>query len=512
MNLPFILDVSLGLIFIYLILSLLASEIQELVATVFQWRAEHLRRSIEVLLSGDAENSEEARIIQLANQIYANPLIKGINQEAKGFLAVLPRRFTWSIASFYRGFKKPQPGFQETVSVFGKENHSGPSYIPAETFATSLMETLQIPTLTQKLTESRLESFKNQSLNEIQDIIFQLQDQAIADDHFPQFLSTVYQGFAGVQADFEQVSWNFQQNEINLNDSMTRMAESLDRYINYFQEEMPKDELSGKALRRLQFIRKDVFNDVEKSISIGRLRPNIKEVVQLVNTGSNVYKEFTAAIQDQDSETYQNLHKVIQMLPDSVAKKLDVLADRAQTRVKNTGESIGTLRQEIETYFDRTMDRASGVYKRNAKGVALLIGFGLAVTANADALHMVERLSKDSALRDTITNNAGEVLRQNPNSSLVNLENLKNQAEQVLTDVSLPIGWTDVNLRQQIGWAPRQREIFPVFKFLSMILGWIISGVAIAMGAPFWFDLLGKVVNVRNTGKAPASSSDNQVK
>jgi hypothetical protein len=36
MNLPFILDVALGLIFIYLILSLLASEIQELLTTVLQ--------------------------------------------------------------------------------------------------------------------------------------------------------------------------------------------------------------------------------------------------------------------------------------------------------------------------------------------------------------------------------------------------------------------------------------------------------------------------------------------
>ncbi|EFA73985.1 hypothetical protein CRD_00907 [Raphidiopsis brookii D9] len=34
-----------------------------------------------------------------------------------------------------------------------------------------------------------------------------------------------------------------------------------------------------------------------------------------------------------------------------------------------------------------------------------------------------------------------------------------------------------------------------------MIMGWLVSGFAIAMGAPFWFDLLGKVMNVRNTGK-----------
>ena len=44
----------------------------------------------------------------------------------------------------------------------------------------------------------------------------------------------------------------------------------------------------------------------------------------------------------------------------------------------------------------------------------------------------------------------------------------------------------------------------------TMLIGWLISGIAIAMGAPFWFDLLGKVMNVRNTGKPPKSSTTDQ--
>jgi hypothetical protein len=39
-------------------------------------------------------------------------------------------------------------------------------------------------------------------------------------------------------------------------------------------------------------------------------------------------------------------------------------------------------------------------------------------------------------------------------------------------------------------------------------LGWWISAIAISMGAPFWFDLLGKVINVRNTGR-PSSPPNN---
>ncbi|PMB27750.1 hypothetical protein CEN45_00525, partial [Fischerella thermalis CCMEE 5198] len=181
MNLPFILDVAIGLIFIYLILSLLASEIQELIATVFQWRAEHLKKSIEILLAGDVESAEEAHVIQLANRIYDNPLVKNINQEAKGLFVTIPRKITWAIGSLYRMVKKPRPGTDKSTSIFGEKKHSGPSYIPADIFATTLVETLQIPALVQKLTESRLKKFKEQRLAEIEEIIIKLQEQTSGD-------------------------------------------------------------------------------------------------------------------------------------------------------------------------------------------------------------------------------------------------------------------------------------------------------------------------------------------
>lgn len=42
----------------------------------------------------------------------------------------------------------------------------------------------------------------------------------------------------------------------------------------------------------------------------------------------------------------------------------------------------------------------------------------------------------------------------------------------------------------------------------GILLGWLVTGVAIAMGAPFWFDLMSKLMNVRNTGTKPASISE----
>ncbi|MEO1431794.1 MAG: hypothetical protein AAFV71_22585 [Cyanobacteria bacterium J06633_8] len=504
MNLPFILDIALGLVFTYLILSLLASEIQELLATLLQWRAAHLRKSIEILLAGGVRNSEEAKVIQLVNQIYSNPLLKNINQEAKGFLATLPRKVTWAASSLTRPFKIARPGTSKSETIFGNGQHSGPSYIPADIYATTLMETLRIPDFSQKLSESRLEKFKNERLAEIQNILFTLEGQVQGDEKFTNFLGLIYQEFAEMQADFEQILWNYNQKKADLDTSINRMAESLDRYIYTFQTEIPDSEYTNKAVRKLNFLKQDTFASSERAIMLGGLQPNVSEIVQLMKKGSTVYKEFEEAIKDKDNQTYQNLQQLTNVLPQSITENLTVLAHRTKTRIGKTESGLNILKQEMESSFNSSMARASGVYKRNSKGVALLIGFVIAVTANADAFHMISRLSTDSALRNTIVNNAGDILvRNQENLNYVDIGTLRSQTEEALSDISLPIGWTETNIKQQVGSFSSNSGGWTSLRFARAIPGWIISGIAIAMGAPFWFDLIGKVSKVRNTGSKP---------
>jgi hypothetical protein len=161
------------------------------------------------------------------------------------------------------------------------------------------------------------------------------------------------------------------------------------------------------------------------------------------------------------------------------------------------------------------MDRASGVYKRNAKGVAFLIGLILAFAANADTFHIVNRLSKDTPLRYAITQNAGQITSscsssQGTQESTSQLDCIRQEVNQTLDKISLPLGWSTVNLSQQEeegkGWQLNGFSFAP----LRRILGWMVSGFAISMGAPFWFELLGKIINVRNTGPKPASSAEKE--
>lgn len=248
----------------------------------------------------------------------------------------------------------------------------------------------------------------------------------------------------------------------------------------------------------------------------------------------------------QNYQTYGELQRILQKVPASVKQSLAVLARRAQSKVHQVDNQADQLTQEVAAWFDRSMSRASGVYKRNAKGVAILIGFLIAILANADTFHIVSRLADDDDLRQIIAQRAGEISQRSPNTQLTTaqeLRDLKSEVDTVLKEVSFPIQWTPTNLRDQLycpatkpttnlnDWQAFYQDCLPGqpvasqnFNLLRigqmavrhpinvgrMLIGWFVSGIAISMGAPFWFDLLSKVMNVRNTGAKPAPVVDKE--
>lgn len=66
-----------------------------------------------------------------------------------------------------------------------------------------------------------------------------------------------------------------------------------------------------------------------------------------------------------------------------------------------------------------------------------------------------------------------------------------------LAELHFPIGWTDAKVNDPLWW-------------LAHVLGWLITAGLIMLGAPFWFDLLGKLVPLRSSGQAPAKAADDK--
>jgi hypothetical protein len=69
-----VLEVAIGLFFVYLTLSVVCSALNETVSSIFSWRAKFLREGVANLL--EPENQPRGR--KLAEQLYMHPLINGL--------------------------------------------------------------------------------------------------------------------------------------------------------------------------------------------------------------------------------------------------------------------------------------------------------------------------------------------------------------------------------------------------------------------------------------------------
>lgn len=500
MNLPQLLDIAIGLFFIYLILSLLSSEIQELLATLVQWRAKHLKKSIESLLVGGGESADKdltkARII--ANELYNDPLINTLNQEARGPIVTWFRNLVkfWGLLAFkiYCWMQKKDEVKQR---IFGHKD-SGPSYIQAETFATTLFKTIGIQKLVQKASGVSLEKFSQELIEDIKSIVHSFPEPDLSNE----IKSHVDGGFNLVETGFNRIVQDLKNNKATLKTSLTRMEGTLNIYLDDVKYFLPEN---SELLRRIRSLSIQTFDSTNKAVLLRSLQRSVTEVL-------GDYKILKKALEDPSSESHKKIQaiygsvenlvdeKVINNLPDYLLETLSTIAKRTQIKIEDIDQEIQHFQKEIETWFDRSMDRASGVYKRNAKGVAILIGMLVATAANADTLHIVGRLSKDSALRTTITERA---IRSRQGDDI-------DQVEQALDNVSLPIGWSSANLEQQAEESKQWQINRWSFAFVKRIVGWILSAIAIAMGAPFWFDILGKFINVRNAGPKPISHTQDR--
>jgi hypothetical protein len=411
MNLPSILNVAIGLIFIYLILSLLSSEIQEILATLLQWRAKHLQQSIELLVYGG--NKVQSRIVKTEEKT------DNLNAEES-------------------------PPIPAEDSPFSEE----------ATRISTTSDVLSLPLVSQTTTN-----------DDIRNDIAKTKELVKAVYEHPLIKS--------------------------LNQEAKSLAEKL-------REDQEAKSLTGKIKRKLNPYRISGPSYIPSETFATTL-------VNIVQGSSSLHDKLEISLTDFQQALNENSLKSI--LPEDLRVTLINLAEKSQLQVAKNNKEIEKLQQEIANWFDESMQRASGVYKRNAKGVSFLIGLLVAVGINADTLNITNRLYKSQNLPQII-NKITDNIVENNNQCLqdVNRKDCLNNIDLVLDDFSsLPVGWSSSNVKEQwrtprnlpdelawLGW------LWTLVKFIT---GLLLTTIAIGMGAPFWFELLGKFINVRNTGK-----------
>jgi hypothetical protein len=205
--------------------------------------------------------------------------------------------------------------------------------------------------------------------------------------------------------------------------------------------------------------------------------PNSKPSYIPSRTFALALLDLVAPANTDGNRTLADLKAGMANLPAPLQKTLTNLLDEAQHDVER-------LKTQIEIWFNNGMDRASGWYKRKTQWIQFFIGLTLVILLNIDSVHIGRALfAVNSPLRASLVESAKSFVAQpgGPNKSM-------KDAVDAISSASLPIGWSEVPKPDQ--WP-------------TVIVGWLITAFAVSLGAPFWFDLLNKFVNIRASGKAP---------
>ena len=234
----------------------------------------------------------------------------------------------------------------------------------------------------------------------------------------------------------------------------------------------------------------------------------------------------------------------------SAASKEDSPVAKALVQAVDFGATqIDQLRTELEAWYNSVMDRVAGWYKRRSQLVLFLNGVVIAVALNANSIIIAQALYVDDALRTRVDALASEVhdgaAAAQPAASAkplvpssaataaanctaapadttvtpVQFNACVSDLDLRLRSTGLPVGWTELGrtrARSYVLCSPERCEALQsrdqILRFagglLLLLLGYLGTAAALALGAPFWFDVLNKIMVVRSTVKPQEKSSD----
>lgn len=201
------------------------------------------------------------------------------------------------------------------------------------------------------------------------------------------------------------------------------------------------------------------------------------------------------ALSDKGEGTlFSQIERGVAQLPPGYAKQ------SLTTFLIAAAGDLEALRRRVETWFDDSMDRLSGIYKRWAQLIHFLFGLMVAILFNVDSINIAGVLWHSADKREAIAMQAQSFVTSH--AELAN-EAAPNVSETINLLQNLPV---------PLGWTPELLHRTDPSAWLFSLTGWLVTGFAISLGAPFWFDLLQKLmnINVRGAGPKPASTSGAQ--
>ncbi|MEY4512622.1 MAG: hypothetical protein RLZZ450_4744, partial [Pseudomonadota bacterium] len=225
--------------------------------------------------------------------------------------------------------------------------------------------------------------------------------------------------------------------------------------------------------------------------------------------------------------TFESLRQSVLELPNQKVQRALL------TALDTAHNDLDLARKNLEAWYDGSMDRVSGWYKRSTQTIIMLIALVVVGGLNVNVITIADHLYRDQSLREAVVGSAAGVAKDLSYAD----------ASSKFEAMRLPVGWGD----GQAGWgAPRTRgervelantrltrdyekklaldaatagappvlvtlQSLPVDRWHDVfgpLVGLLVTVLAAMLGAPFWFDVLNKIMVIRATVKPHEKSRE----
>lgn len=469
-----ILEVAIGIIFVYLLLSLICTALNEGIASLIDKRGRNLMGGIKNLLN-------DPEFTGLAQQVYNHGLIGGISQHASN-----PNKVTRL-----------------------------PSYMSGQNFSLALLDIL---------------GARGVIAGKYGDLLANAES---ADDAYEKALqaATATPGNPQLAEAANQAKAAREQARAAMENIADQAKAGYDKAMHSAKSAPEDASLANVAIQA-----KNTFDTINAAIKMLDARraaiasaKNPKEARLLLTAGTTLKEAlaFARTFAAQSSDPLGNIQEGLKRLPEGDTKEtLLVLIDKTRREVAAVEHQAEAFRRNLEGWFNNAMERVGGWYKRWTQRVLLFLATAVVVISNADTVMLIQRLSKDNVLRASLVAAAQDAVKAQPalESPAPPMEGAASQPAQsppidaknntpglravlkTAESIKLPVGWSfnpsDAGYfrNPELSWDYAGWAFYKLF-------GLLVSILAVSMGAPFWFDTLSKFVNLRSAGTPPGETS-----
>ena len=499
-----VLDTAIGLVFVFLLVSMLVTITNELISAVLLSRAKWLRYGMDRLLGST-----------WAAKIYSHPLVEGST------------------------FAAPTATGDPSGAPSRPTRGSGPSYLTSRAFTDVLLHFVQredavlskvLDAVRAELVKPAVDDLAGPALHVA---VIAAATAAVPDGASTSVVSDLARFLKGRRDAFvTSLLSDLRGRVAHVDDALKKpVIDELDN-LAAVQKDLGPGDVQARLTAAIGRIGKSGATGEGRQatgeVGTERLVGDLATMVGRLGSGYTVGNA-VADIQRFIADIPTNyLQESIDRIEDKrVRRTLHTLLDDAERDVEH-------FKRNIEVWFNNAMDRVSGWYKRRSQWVIGGLCIVASVGLNVDSMAVVDYLQTNSGVRDALVAKAkafsdrnatavaqlpargpgdgnGAAPAPDPEKTMGAITNQLEVVRTELTGLKLPVGWK---------WAPDQpgtaeettkrdpyRLEFRAAELRSTIgfhwLGWFITALAATLGAPFWFDTLNRIIAIRSAGKSP---------